>query len=228
MTNSTKLKTFLRTCFFLFVVLTFAAPVCSAADPLREEQIIQMATDTLKDYPSEVIKIVNQRGVNFFPTRTAIKWLERSGVSSDIISAVKQKAASQMRIKVCRFQSSDPAISNELANAMIRSLTNAKTTYIEPFGIIPLDNEPCAPLGFDATIKPKPNTFYLLIEGWIRKTSSGYTVDAQTIYRDLEGRQHPLPDAPDQPNTFTTQTLRNTADRLVEWSLRTTRKYAET
>src|SRR5688572_9478800 len=122
----------LMSCFAVLAMAGVANAVFTADnEPLTEEQLIQMSTGPLKPYPEEIKKYVNKRGVTFFPTSTTLKWLEKGGVPSDVIGAIRTKVASQIRIKVCRFACDDLSVSNKLAEAMVRSLTAAKVNYID-------------------------------------------------------------------------------------------------
>jgi len=215
-------------CLVLMVV--FPAAFVRAADekPLTQEQLMEMSMGTLKAYPDEVVKYVNKRGVTFFPTNTNLKWLEKAGVHQSVITAVRAKVASQMRIKVCRFVCDDSATAKKFEEAMIRSLVNSKQGEIAPFGYIPLDRNPGPPQGFDNEVKPEPNVFYILLQGWIRKTPSGFSLDPQVIYQDPSGKQHPLPDAGNPPKAFTMQTLESAAGEVINWGINTVRMFGET
>ena len=209
---------------FSFDALAFAAD----EKPLTEEQLIKMSTGPLKSYPDQVVEYVKKQGVTFFPTNTTLRWLEKAGVHPSAISAIRSKVASQMRMKVCRFTCDDSSVATKFEQAMIRGLINTKQGSIEPFGLIPLDRNPGPPEGFDNNVKPEPNTFYILLQGWIVKTPSGFSLKTQIIYQDPLGKQYPLPDGDNPPKTFTMQTLDSTASEVVDWGIRTIRKYGET
>lgn len=213
---------------FLVVLILTTTQVRAAVNPLTEDQIIKMSTETLKAYPDEIVKLVRERGITFFLTKTTLTWLERSGVFPAVISAIREKGASQMRIKICTFNSSDADLAKDLATEMIKRLGDIKTGYIDPFGKIPLDDQPCSPQGFDNNIQPIANTFYILVQGWIRGAAPNYTLDMQVIYQDPTGRKYPLPDADNQPKSVTKQTIQGTAYDSVNWVVKTAEKYART
>jgi len=213
----------------LIIIFTFAAPIFAVGQtPLTEEQLIEMSKTTLREYPKEVINLVKERGVNFFPTKTILGWLENEGVHPSVLPEIKRMAAEQLRIKICQFSSDDSSLGQKLTQQVIRDLYNAKRNYVESVGIIPLDDRPCSQEGFDSNVKPEPNTFYILLKAWIRGTSSGYSLSLQVIFRDLSGKQHPLPHAPNQPASLTKNTVDKTAAEIINWVLATTRQYAET
>jgi hypothetical protein len=201
-----------------------------AADekPLTQEQLIEMSAGPLKSYPDEVVKYVNNRGVTFFPTNTNLRWLEKAGVHQSVVATVRNKVASQMRIKVCRFECDDQALAKKFEEAMIRRLVNTKQGEIAPFGYVPLDRNPGPPKGFDDNVKPEPNVFYILLQGWIRKTPTGFALDPQVIYQDPSGKQYPLPDAGNPPKTLTMQTIESAAGELIDWGINTVRMYGQT
>jgi len=211
------------------IIFTFAAPIFAVGQtPLTEEQLIEMSKTTLRDYPKEVINLVQGRGVNFFPTKTTLGWLENEGVHPTVLPEIKLKATAQLRIKVCQFSSDDSALGQKLTEQVIQHLYYAKGKYIESVGSIPLDDKPCPPEGFDSKVKPEPNTFYILLKAWIRGTSSGYSLNLQVIFRDLSGKQHPLPHAPNQPASLTKNTVDETAAEIINWVVATTQQYAKT
>ena len=202
--------------------------VSQAADekPLTEEQLKQLAAGPLKQYPDEIVKLVESHGVDFFPTNTSLGRLKGAGVKDVVLSAIRQKAASQLRIKVCLFKGSDSALAAQFADAMVRKLVDYKAVEITPFGYIPLDRTVGPPEGFDDKVKPEPNMLYILVEGWIRNSSSRFFVELTVVYRDTQGVQHSLPGAENPPISFTRQSLDQTAGEVVDWGIRTAKKYA--
>lgn len=225
----THLKVRIFSSLLFMPLLLFAADTCWANDePVTEEQLIQISRGSLKPFPEEIIRLVDEHGVGFFPTNTSLERLKEAGVAPSVIAEIRRKAASQMRIKVCLFESEDPSIAKEFAVAMKESLIEAKILRIEPFGFIPLDNTVGPPQGFDDHIKPEPKILYILLGGQIHKSSSGFSLKTYVIYRDPQGVRHPLPGAKNPPETFTEQTLEDISRMVVEWGLQTTRDYAAT
>lgn len=194
--------------------------------PLTEDQIKQLSNGPLKTYPDELAKLVDSHGVSFFPTNTTLGKLKDAGVDESVISAIRFRAARQMRIKVCLFKSSDGALAKEFADKMVERLFDAKGMDIDPFGRIPLDNTIGPAEGFDNNVKPEPNTLYILIEGWIQGNSSPYSLQPRVLYRDIEGKQYPLPGAQNAPSTLARNTLTETANQTVAWAIQTGRLYA--
>jgi hypothetical protein len=194
--------------------------------PLTEEQVKQLAEGPLKKYPDEIVKLVESHGVDFLPTNTSLTRLKDTGVKDVVLSAIRQKAGSQLRIKVCLFKGSGSALTTQFADAMVRRLIDRKVVDIAPFGSIPLDRTVGPPEGFDDRIKPEPNTLYILLEGWIRTSPSGLSVEPTVVYRDTQGVQHSIPGAEHPPSSFTRQTLDPTAESVVDWGIETAKKYA--
>jgi hypothetical protein len=131
-----------------------------------------------------------------------------------------------MRIKVCLFKSSDVGLAADFADAMVHRLIEAKVVEISPFGYIPLDRKVGPEEGFDDKVKPEPDTLYILLEGWIRNSSSGFSIEPAVIYRDPQGAQHVLQGAANPPAAFSKQTLERTAGMVVNWGIETARDYA--
>lgn len=220
-------------CLLLTLAVSLA-PTTSAADetPLSQDQLIQMSTGTLKSHPEEVRRYIDRRGVSFFPTKSKLHELEAAHVDASIINAIRMRIGAQMRIKVCQFEgfeAHDLPIATDLRNAMVRSLIDAKMNRIEPFGFIPLDQDPGLETGCAGKIKPESSALhYIVLQGWVRKTSSGFSLRTQVIYRDPSGIQHPLAGAENPPQDFTKENLEDTARKEIDWALETARKFAET
>jgi hypothetical protein len=186
----------------------------------------QLARGPLRKFPHEIVKLVESHGVDFLPTNTSLAGLKDAGVKDDVLSAIRRKAGSQMRIKVCLFKNPDSALATQFADAMVRKLVERKVVEIAPFGSIPLDRTVGSPGGFDNNVKPEPNTLYILLEGWIRNSPAGFSIEPTVVYRDAQGVQHSIPGADHAPASFTRQNLDQTAGSVVDWGIETAKKYA--
>jgi hypothetical protein len=131
-----------------------------------------------------------------------------------------------MRIKICQFTADDGNLAKSFASETIRMLAQYKGNTIEPFGSIPLDQVPCLPQGFDNNVKPEPNIFYILLQGWIRGSAPNNELVLQVIYQDPSGKQHPLRDADNPPKTLNKQQMESSAYQVVDWVIRTARQFA--
>jgi hypothetical protein len=213
----------------LILIATFplsGAVFAADGKPLTEEQIKQVSKDLLKNDPEGVMKMVESHGVSFFPTKTNLGKLKEAGVSQAVIEAIRRKAGSQMRIKVCLFKGPNQDLAKEFADAMVRSVVGAKGAEIEPFGRIPLDRTIGPPEGFDKDVKAEANTLYILIEGWIGSSASPLSLETRVIYQDVEGKQYVLPGAKDAPSALSRRRLEDDADDVVNWAIRTAQEYA--
>jgi len=217
-----RIEGFLLIAIFLLAKAAFA----TAENPLTEDQIRQLSVGPLRPYPDEIVKLVERHGVNFVPTNGTVRKLKDAGVDQSVIFAIWRKAGSQLRIKVCRFESTDSTMATNFANAMVHSVVIVKGALIDPFGRIPLDRSVCPPEGFSKDVNAEPNTHYFLLEGWIKKSGSGFSLDLKVIYQDPEGKQYPLPGAEKPPAAFNEQTLDRIASEVVNWGIQTMKDYA--
>jgi len=212
-------------CWLVLSTAISAHPILHAQDgkPLTEDQLTQASNGPLRSYPEGLKGLINEHGLDFLPTNS---FLTKLALSESVKQTILYKAGSQMRIRVCQFTGDDQPLAKRFAEQMGQQLINAKKGNIPPFGYIPLDDDIRLP-DKCGQVDASSNAIYILLEGRITKTPSGFSLWLQVASLNSSGEKHPLKDAEGTPQGFTQETLSDTARQVVNWGIETVQQYAQ-